>query len=175
MAFRAYSEKYLAEFVYGATDGTVTTFAVVSGVVGAQLSPAIVFILGISNVLADGFSMASSNYLAEKSDQQLARVPTEGEKAPLKTAAITFVSFIAVGMVPLLPFIAATTLKLSPETQFLYSVIFTACAFITIGAIRGVVTRKNKFLTAFETLFIGAIAAGVAYVVGYFLRGLTVV
>jgi hypothetical protein len=32
------------DFVYGATDGSVTTFAVVAGVVGAELSPSIVLI-----------------------------------------------------------------------------------------------------------------------------------
>ncbi len=52
--------------MYGATDGAVTTFAVVAGVVGASLSPSIVLILGFANLLADGFSMAVGNYLAAK-------------------------------------------------------------------------------------------------------------
>jgi len=56
----------LEDFVYGATDGAVTTFAVVSGAIGAALSPAIVVILGFANLFADGFSMASGNYLSTK-------------------------------------------------------------------------------------------------------------
>jgi VIT1/CCC1 family predicted Fe2+/Mn2+ transporter len=56
----------LEDFVYGATDGSVTTFAIVAGVVGASLSPAVVLILGFANLLADGFSMAVGNYLAAK-------------------------------------------------------------------------------------------------------------
>ena len=60
----------LEDFVYGATDGSVTTFAIVSGVVGASLSPAIVLILGFANLLADGFSMAMGNYLAAKARQE---------------------------------------------------------------------------------------------------------
>lgn len=56
----------LEDFVYGATDGAVTTFAVVAGVVGASLSPSIVLILGFANLLADGLSMAVGNYLAAK-------------------------------------------------------------------------------------------------------------
>jgi VIT1/CCC1 family predicted Fe2+/Mn2+ transporter len=53
--------------VYGATDGAVTTFAVVAGVVGASLSPSIVIILGFANLFADGFAMAVGNYLSTKS------------------------------------------------------------------------------------------------------------
>jgi VIT1/CCC1 family predicted Fe2+/Mn2+ transporter len=60
----------LEDFVYGATDGAVTTFAVVAGVVGASLSPAIVLILGFANLFADGFSMAVGNYLATKSQRE---------------------------------------------------------------------------------------------------------
>jgi VIT1/CCC1 family predicted Fe2+/Mn2+ transporter len=60
----------LEDFVYGATDGAVTTFAVVAGVVGASLSPAIVLILGFANLFADGFSMAMGNYLATRSQKE---------------------------------------------------------------------------------------------------------
>jgi len=63
-------KSYVADFVYGATDGTVTTFAVVSGVAGAGLSPSIVIILGLANLFADGFSMGISSYLAGKSRRE---------------------------------------------------------------------------------------------------------
>ncbi|WP_148686484.1 VIT1/CCC1 transporter family protein [Candidatus Nitrosocosmicus hydrocola] len=57
----------IEDFVYGAIDGAVTTFAVVAGVVGASLSPSIVLILGFANLFADGFAMAIGNYLSAKS------------------------------------------------------------------------------------------------------------
>ncbi len=62
---------YLRDFVYGAIDGTVTTFAVVSGVAGAGLNSEIVIVLGLANLVGDGFSMAASNYLGTRTDQQL--------------------------------------------------------------------------------------------------------
>ena len=61
---------YLRDLVYGAIDGTVTTFAVVAGVVGADLKTNIVIILGVANLLADGFSMAVSNYLGTRAEQE---------------------------------------------------------------------------------------------------------
>jgi len=62
---------YLRDFIYGAIDGIVTTFAIVSGVAGAGLSTGIVMILGFANLIADGFSMAVGNYLGTKAEQQL--------------------------------------------------------------------------------------------------------
>ena len=62
--------QYLGEFVYGAIDGTITTFAVVAGATGAGLSSGIVIILGFANLLADGFSMACGNFLSERSQRQ---------------------------------------------------------------------------------------------------------
>ncbi|WP_153558320.1 VIT1/CCC1 transporter family protein [Roseimaritima sediminicola] len=62
---------YLPDFVYGAIDGTVTTFAVVSGVAGAELSSGIVIVLGLANLVGDGFSMAASNFLGTRVEQQL--------------------------------------------------------------------------------------------------------
>lgn len=61
---------YLRDFVYGAVDGAVTTFAVVSGVAGAGLSPGVVIVLGSANLAADGFSMAVSNFLGSRAEQQ---------------------------------------------------------------------------------------------------------
>jgi vacuolar iron transporter family protein len=57
----------IGDMVYGANDGIVTTFAVVAGVAGAGLTPLVVLVLGFANLLADGFSMASGNYLGTKS------------------------------------------------------------------------------------------------------------
>jgi len=62
---------YLRDFIYGGIDGCVTTFAVVSGVAGAALSPTIVIILGAANLIADGFSMAVSNFLGSRAEEQL--------------------------------------------------------------------------------------------------------
>ena len=63
------AHNYLRDWIYGGIDGTVTTFAVVSGVAGAQLAPWIILALGFANLFADGFSMAASNFLGTKAEQ----------------------------------------------------------------------------------------------------------
>ncbi len=58
---------YVQDIVYGANDGIITTFAVVSGVAGARLAPYVVIVLGFANVLADALSMGLGNYLSIRS------------------------------------------------------------------------------------------------------------
>ena len=64
------SPSYLHDFIYGAVDGAVTTFAVVAGVAGASLDETVVIVLGGANLVADGFSMAASNFLGSRAERQ---------------------------------------------------------------------------------------------------------
>ncbi|MDX1837869.1 hypothetical protein DIZ81_08810 [Legionella taurinensis] len=88
-------QNYLRDWIYGGIDGAVTTFAIVSGVVGGQLSSLVILILGFANLLADGFSMAASNYLGTKAERERyqqdkaieekhLRLVPEGEKAEIR-------------------------------------------------------------------------------------------
>ncbi len=61
-------KSYLRDWIYGGIDGSVTTFAIVTGVVGAGLAPNVILILGVANLFADGFSMAASNYSATRTE-----------------------------------------------------------------------------------------------------------
>lgn len=62
---------YLADAVLGGIDGCVTTLVIVAGAIGAQLAPAIALVLGVANLLADGFSMAVSNFQSARTRQDL--------------------------------------------------------------------------------------------------------
>jgi VIT1/CCC1 family predicted Fe2+/Mn2+ transporter len=63
-------QSYLRDWVYGGIDGAVTTFAVVAGVEGASLAPSIILVLGVANLVGDGFAMAAGNYSATHSEKQ---------------------------------------------------------------------------------------------------------
>ena len=62
---------YLGDAVLGAIDGTVTTFAVVASAAGAGLGPGVALVVGLANVVADGFSMAAGNALRAKADHEI--------------------------------------------------------------------------------------------------------
>lgn len=166
---------YFEDFIYGALDGSVTTFAVVSGATGASLSPAIVLILGFANLFADGFAMAVGNYESTKAHSEYVEKQNkhliEDNRLPLDTAASTFFGFNAIGLIPLLPFVVffISGVTLSIENSFFYSVVFTAGAFFLIGVIKGKMLKKSLLRSGAHTLAVGGIAASVAYVVGYLL------
>ncbi|MBR9805415.1 hypothetical protein GYB62_02775 [bacterium] len=62
--------QYISDAVLGGIDGCITTFAVVAGAYGAGFSSSIAIVLGFANLLADGFSMAVSNYEAIRTQQE---------------------------------------------------------------------------------------------------------
>jgi vacuolar iron transporter family protein len=75
---------YLGDAVLGGIDGCVTTFAVVAGAVGAGFSGLVIVVLGYANLLADGFSMAVSNYQGTKSQRQQVEEARRGEERQIE-------------------------------------------------------------------------------------------
>lgn len=167
---------YIAEVIYGANDGIVTTFAVVAGVAGAALDPAIVLILGFANLLADGFSMGASNYLSQRSrlEYEEAHRDREDGRPPTFTAGTTFLAFILAGWTPLLPYLLALEFGwlLHGRTTFAVSLAAAAVAFFLVGASRSLVTARSWYRAGGEMLVLGMLAAGVAFTVGSLLGGL---
>ena len=170
MKIGGFKRKYLPEFVYGGIDGTVTTFAVVAGSIGASLSSSIVLILGFANLFADGFSMAVSNYLSTNSENDLEKHRHNARK----TALATFIAFMVIGLIPLLSFVLASITKSEflIANQFNFSIVLTAFALLIVGWFKGEITGRNKINSSLQTLLIGGTAAVVAFFVGFFIKNL---
>jgi VIT1/CCC1 family predicted Fe2+/Mn2+ transporter len=138
--------KYYSEIIYGGVDGLITTFAIIAGSLGGSLSNRIVLILGLASIIADGFSMGLSSYLAEK-----ARV--DGKKA-LKVGLVTFLSFLFIGIFPLIPFF------------FKFNDPFRLSSYILIVLLFLLGYAKDYSISGgIETLIVGGFAAGIAYYV----------
>ena len=160
--------RYISEFVYGAVDGTVTTFAVVAASAGAGISSAVILILGIANLIADGFSMGASAYLAASAEHEDSARDTQKRASPKIIGAVTFLAFVAAGSVPVLPYLIDVIAgsKVPSTTLFYISSALTAVAFLTIGFIKGKVGNQSPWREAAITLLLGAVAAGLAYFAG---------
>lgn len=168
MVIRAFFKRYIPEFVYGAVDGTVTTFAVVAASAGAGISSAVILILGVANLIADGFSMGSSAYLAASAEHDESARDTQKRASPKIIGLVTFLAFVAVGSVPVLPYLidVVAALKAPSTTLFYISSLLTAITFLTIGFIKGRVGKQSPWREAIITLLLGAVAAGLAYFAG---------
>src|SRR5271169_1144114 len=79
------SQSYLRDLVYGGVDGAISTFAIVSGVAGAHLSPNVISILGGASLIADAFAMAAGNYLATSAERDEFRHAESVERRHIAT------------------------------------------------------------------------------------------
>jgi VIT1/CCC1 family predicted Fe2+/Mn2+ transporter len=118
----------IGDVVFGAADGIVTTFAVVAGVAGAELSSRIVIILGLANLFADGVAMAAGNFLSLESSEQALGV--RGSRTPRAGALYIFAAFVALGAVPLFPYILGG----SGPRAFGLTVLLTLATIFAVGA-----------------------------------------
>ena len=96
----------------------------------------------------------------------------EDSKKPINAAVSTFVGFNLIGLIPLLPFAIFLIDSNNIDNAILYSVSFTAGAFFLIGIIKGRFVKHNLIKSGLYSLFVGSIAASIAYFVGFILNEL---
>lgn len=151
--------RYLPELVYGSNDGLITTFAIVSGVVGARLSNSVVLILGLASLFADGFSMAASDFLSERSDPE----GKASRSLAARKGGVTFGGFVLIGAVPLVAYL----LPIAAGLRFPLAAGMTLVTLFLVGAGRSAAHEDIHWLRGgLEMLVVGAVAAAVAYGVG---------
>ncbi len=161
---------YLGELVYGAFDGTITTFAVVAGSVGAGLESNVIVILGFANLLADGFAMSIGAYLSSKSEHAKDTDKTQ-EKSPIYIGLSTYLAFIIMGFIPILIYVVDLFYQLNTDL-FILSSMLTGIVFAIIGGMKAYVTKTSITKGILQTVVLGVIAALVAYYVGDILEHL---
>lgn len=168
---QATARHYIRDLVYGANDGIITTFAVVAGVAGGNLSASAAVVIGVANLAADGLSMGVGNVLsirANESARQADNLPEE-EAHPWRHGIATFAAFVVAGAVPLVPYL----LPLSRATAFATSSLFTLLSLFAVGAARGLVTSGGWVRAGLEMLLLGAIVAVAAYGAGALVASVT--
>ena len=156
--------KFLPDFVYGSIDGIIATFAVVAGVEGGGLSPAVILILGLSNLVADGFSMGVSKYLSEKTES----ASKASKHKALLGGLMTFVAFLVLGSIPLLIYVYDALFEFAGNS-FAWTIALTSLALALVGFLKSLFLKESCIKAASETLLLGGVAAGIAYLIGFLL------
>ena len=161
---RDFLRRYIADIVYGANDGIITTFTVVSGVQGAKLAPFIVIILGFVNLLGDGLSMGASSYLSLRVSTAAKGLPSTYAE-PFAHGLVTFLAFITLGSIPLISYLIPGF----AEHQFWISCTMTAITLFFVGSLRVFVAGDGWLKGGLEMLTVGGTVAIIAYAVGHIL------
>ena len=78
------SRQYMRDIILGVNDGLVSTFLLVSGVVGGGLTATQVLLTGIAGALAGMISMGVGEYLATKSQEEVFEAEMKLEAKHLK-------------------------------------------------------------------------------------------
>ena len=223
------SGRYIADFVFGANDGIVTTFAVIAGAMGAALSTRVIIILGFTNLVAGAISMGLGNYLGQKSKSDYIQKKKKEEEwgidnlpeqekleikkiyeelgfkgddlnkavqitaknkkgwlklmmymeldlgggestSPAMHGVYTFIAFVILGLIPVLPFIFFDSLGIA----FIVSLVATVFVLFLVGATRTKITGRNWLKAGLEMLLIGSLAAGAAYLLGDVFAGIII-
>ena len=161
---------YVRDLVYGANDGIITTFAVVAGVSGGDLSLRVVLIIGAANLFADGLSMGVGNYLSVRSHESVleAQDLPEEEASPARHGMATFAAFVLAGVVPLVPYMIPAL----QVDRFALSIVLTLVALFGVGASRALIANVTWWRGGLEMLGLGAIVAAAAYASGAAVAGL---
>lgn len=154
---------YLRDLVYGANDGVITTLAVVAGVTGAGLAPAIALVLGLANLVADGISMGASNYLGMKSELDQTGGSVRDEQ-PARHGLATFAAFVLAGAVPLLAYALPHPRGF---TTFAFAAALGLTTLAIVGASRAPMTNRSYAASALEMVVVGGAAATAAYLIGF--------
>jgi len=100
---------------------------------------------------------------------ELGLLPPEEPKVAAKNAAVTLLSFLIFGGLPLIAYLANGHYGTSSgfDNVFIEAVALFAVALFGLGCYRGVVTGKRWYITGPLTLFNGAVTTAAAYGIGY--------
>ncbi|MEO0896222.1 MAG: VIT1/CCC1 transporter family protein [Bacteroidota bacterium] len=96
----------------------------------------------------------------------------EEPKSPVAMGAVTYLSFVLIGLIPLLVYAFSSVLPLDYNQLFWTACILTAIGFSIIGYLKAYVAETSQIRGIMETLALGGIAAGVSYIAGDLLEKL---
>jgi vacuolar iron transporter family protein len=91
------------------------------------------------------------------------------KKSPIRAAASTFLAFLFVGTIPLLPFFIGWFAGAWTRGIYTWSTMLTGAAFFLVGAAKSRFVMQSWHSSGLETLIVGGIAAALAYVMGALL------
>lgn len=115
--------------------------------------------------IVDILSQNKEGFLKVMMIEELQLIPDE--ENPFRNSLVTFFSFCIFGLMPLIPFLVAKTNNIEIDTRFTIAVLVIGIVFLfLLGFGKSFVTSAKWYISALETILIGAISAGASYGIG---------
>ena len=154
----------MRNFVFGAEDSLVSTVGLLSGVSFAGLGSREIILSGVILILVESISMGAGVYLSEDSANELPQVGEQDNT--IADATIMLISYLLIGLIPLLPYIFST----DPKIGFYWSVGFSLVALFGLGLFKGYVVGKHPILSALKVFLVGSVVTAIAVSVGLLIK-----
>ena len=176
---------WLRPAVFGASDGLISNFALITGVAGAHASAHTISVTGIAGLIAGSFSMAAGEWVSVASQTELTRAEIDVEKHELKHNAEEeerelALMYQAKGLDPQLAREVAKQLSVDPEQAWrthtreelgvdpddLPSAWVAAASSMTAFATGAFIPLLPFLLGAADLLIAGVLAAVALFILG---------
>jgi vacuolar iron transporter family protein len=151
--------------VFGIQDGIVSTFGLIMGVAGAQISAEAVVVAGVAGVVSGALSMGAGEYVSVRTQRELLEVGAavgDGENVnPFRAAFANAGLFVGGGLVPLLPFLLT-----SGRPAVISSTVVSALSLFVTGAVLTRLTGRSPWRSGLRMLVIGGGSGLLAFLIG---------
>lgn len=160
----------LKSIIYGGIDGIITMFNIISGVTGAKLKSKYIFILGLAVLVSDGLSMGVGDYLSLKADIKKKSIYDQNKLTkditPLNNAAITFISFVIFGMIPIVIYFLINKNPRNKFTKILLSIIIS---LFLLGTLQSYYTKEAWYKSGIKLTVFGCVTSILAFNISRFI------
>ena len=156
---------FLRNFIFGIEDSLVSTVGLLSGIATGQISHAVILSTGLIYIFVEAFSMAVGSFLSEESAEEYSSNKEITNKLPALGAIVMFVSFVAAGLIPIIPY-----LVLPDRLQFYGSIVLSIFVLFILGLINGKLSKIKPWRRAFRIALLGGFAIIVGVLVGKYLK-----
>lgn len=151
---------YVRNVIFGIEDSLAATVGLLSGIAAEQVPHQTLLLTGFVYIFVEAFSMGIGSFLSEESTQEYEGRRMSSVQAALGGIAM-FVSCIAAGFVPILPY-----LFLDGAAALFWSIGLSLGVLGVLGFAQGQLAHRPAFPRILRMVLLGGMAIVVGVVVG---------
>ena len=150
-------EIYLRNFIFGVEDSLVSTVGLLSGIAIGGAPREVIILTGVVLVLVEAFSMGVGSFLAEYTAEEMVLQREIPRRTSVIGGIIMFVSYVAAGCIPLLPYVVLSV----TSSALNVSIIASLLALFFLGMLGGRIGGAGIIHRGFRMLILGGLAIAV--------------